>query len=99
MSPLNSSDRSNSTTVSTDFLNPPMCADIIEAVQCTIKADRIICNDRPLVLYCSQYCQSSHAGEHRANTFKHEYMSQQWKPQWFVERRAPNIRPLSPEPR
>jgi ribosomal protein S27AE len=65
MSTFNSSaDRPNTNAMSADFLNPPMCANIIEGVQCANKADRITCGDCYLVLYCSEQCQSSHAAEH-----------------------------------
>jgi hypothetical protein len=96
---LNSySDRSSSITMSVDFFNPLMCANIVGGVQCQNKADRITCTDCHLVFYCSEQCQSSHAAEHNANTCKHEYRSPQWKPQWFVERRLPNTISFSPEP-
>jgi hypothetical protein len=85
--------------MSADFLGPPMCANITEGVQCTNKADRITCADCHLVLYYSEQCQSLHAAEHKVSICRHEYMSPDWKPQWFVERRAPDTSPPNPNPR
>jgi hypothetical protein len=78
--------------MSSDFLDPPMCAYITEAVQCPNEADCITCTNLYLVWYYSEHCQGSLAAEHGANTCKHEYVSQSWNPQWFVERRAPKTR-------
>ena len=71
------------------YLNPPLCANMQDGLQCPNYAGRFICSGCRLVQYCGEQCQAQHWPIHKAETCKSALIDSRWKPAWFTERRAP----------
>ncbi|KAF2032760.1 hypothetical protein EK21DRAFT_86777 [Setomelanomma holmii] len=82
--------------MSSTWLNPPMCANIQDGVQCTNDADRFVYSRCRLVQYCSKECKAAHWRTHKIETCKHPMNNPDWKPEWFTDRRAPPLTQAAP---
>ncbi|KAF2822328.1 hypothetical protein CC86DRAFT_409945 [Ophiobolus disseminans] len=71
------------------YLNPPLCANIQEGLQCSNGADRFFCPRCRVVQYCGEACQAAHWPIHKVETCQNPLIRLNWKPLWFAEHRVP----------
>lgn len=74
--------------MSSNYLNPPMCANVIDGIQCTNTAD-LVCSRCRLVQYCSVACQTANWSAHKKATCMNPLLAADWKPDWYKEHRTP----------
>ncbi|KAF2800286.1 hypothetical protein K505DRAFT_382762 [Melanomma pulvis-pyrius CBS 109.77] len=81
-----------------EFLNPPLCANIQDGVQCQEVAISVACSTCFLVQYCSLKCLKEHEEVHKKSVCNCDMMKSNWIPDWAKAKRTPQFADGSQDP-